>query len=146
MIYCSTRGISHTGNLQFKVQIMFTAMEKELMTCRMPHVTFLFAFKVFTGNKDQNTVVRNDLKETIITRFIRIHPVSYSVRMSLRAEFHGCIAGMKYYVKVDIKQVRNPFLYHHGNNSVQEQPFSNIIFYICITMKLRTNASNFGQK
>lgn len=49
--------------------------------------------KVFVGNNDQSTVVHNDLKEGIVTRFIRIHPITYSGWMSFRTEFHGCKAG-----------------------------------------------------
>ncbi|KAL9959225.1 hypothetical protein ACROYT_G036322 [Oculina patagonica] len=49
--------------------------------------------KVFSGNSDRSTVVRHELKKAIITRFIRIQPISYNGWISLRAEFYGCKAG-----------------------------------------------------
>ena len=52
--------------------------------------------KEFIGNIDQGTVVSNNLKKAIFTRFIRIHPITFKNRISLRAEFHGCKPGMKF--------------------------------------------------
>ena len=50
-------------------------------------------FKVFPGNNDRYTPVSNDLKYSIITRYIRIYPVSWHGHISMRAEFYGCREG-----------------------------------------------------
>lgn len=56
---------------------------------------FLFSsfFKVFQGNYDRYTPVSHDLKNPIITRYIRIHPKTWETRISMRAEFYGCSEG-----------------------------------------------------
>ncbi|XP_078346805.1 uncharacterized protein LOC144632074 [Oculina patagonica] len=52
--------------------------------------------KIFDGNTDRDTIVRNKLQNPIITRYIRINPISYLGWISLRAEFYGCTpAGCK---------------------------------------------------
>ncbi|KAL9955702.1 hypothetical protein ACROYT_G037062 [Oculina patagonica] len=51
--------------------------------------------KIFDGNTDRDTVVRNKLQNPIITRYIRINPISYYGWISLRADFYGCYPGCK---------------------------------------------------
>ena len=53
----------------------------------------LFYFKVFDGNNDQFTVVSHNLQNPIITRYIRINPVSYHTGVALRVDFYGCKSG-----------------------------------------------------
>ncbi|XP_068739041.1 uncharacterized protein, partial [Montipora capricornis] len=48
---------------------------------------------IFKANSDQYTVVKNTLKEPIITRFIRIHPETWNGHISMRTEFYGCKKG-----------------------------------------------------
>ncbi|WP_395241875.1 discoidin domain-containing protein, partial [Salmonella sp. s51933] len=47
--------------------------------------------KVFPGNRDRDTIVRNSVSPVIITRYIRIHPKSWYGHISMRVEFVGCI-------------------------------------------------------
>ena len=54
---------------------------------------FYFPFKVFDGNTDRYTVVSHDLRNPIITKFIRINPETWQSYISLRAEFYGCREG-----------------------------------------------------
>ncbi|XP_078348538.1 uncharacterized protein LOC144633566 [Oculina patagonica] len=51
--------------------------------------------KVFTGSTDRYTPVSHDLKNPIITRYIRIHPKTWRYFISMRAEFYGCSEGFK---------------------------------------------------
>ncbi|XP_078348205.1 uncharacterized protein LOC144633246 isoform X1 [Oculina patagonica] len=50
--------------------------------------------KVFDGNTNGYTVVSHKLKIPIITRYIRINPISFhGFQISLRADFYGCQTG-----------------------------------------------------
>ncbi|XP_078346319.1 LOW QUALITY PROTEIN: SCO-spondin-like [Oculina patagonica] len=49
--------------------------------------------RVFKGNSDQNSIVINTLDPPIIARYIRLQPVKYYGRMSLRMELYGCRSG-----------------------------------------------------
>ena len=53
----------------------------------------LFLFQVFAGNTDRFTIVSHDLENPIITKFIRILPITWQGYVSLRAEFYGCREG-----------------------------------------------------
>jgi len=46
--------------------------------------------KVFTGNFDQNTVVKKDIKPAIYARYIRLTPKAYHSWKMLRMELYGC--------------------------------------------------------
>jgi len=46
--------------------------------------------KVFTGNSDYDTVVKNDLKPAIHARYIRLTPKAYHSWKMLRMELYGC--------------------------------------------------------
>ena len=50
-------------------------------------------FQVFRANQDRHSVVKNTLKPVIVARFIRIHPKSWNIHISMRAEFYGCFEG-----------------------------------------------------
>ncbi len=47
---------------------------------------FLFHSQVFSGNTDQNTVVRHSLSTDVKARFVRFYPVTYSVFPCMRVE------------------------------------------------------------
>ncbi|XP_078346313.1 uncharacterized protein LOC144631689 isoform X2 [Oculina patagonica] len=49
--------------------------------------------QVFTANSDRYTLVRNNLYQPVITRYIRIHPESWNGHISMRTEFYGCKKG-----------------------------------------------------
>ncbi|XP_029202215.2 uncharacterized protein LOC114966489 [Acropora millepora] len=51
--------------------------------------------KIFVGNSDRYTVVNHDLKNPIITRYIRINPLTWQSYIALRAEFYGCREGFE---------------------------------------------------
>ncbi|XP_020615957.1 lactadherin-like [Orbicella faveolata] len=51
--------------------------------------------KVFPGNFDRYTPVSHDLKNPIITRYIRINPITWKSHISMRAEFYGCREGLE---------------------------------------------------
>ncbi|KAK3730960.1 hypothetical protein QZH41_007183 [Actinostola sp. cb2023] len=46
--------------------------------------------KVFTANKDRNSVVKHNLYKPIIARYIRVLPQEWQGHMSLRMELYGC--------------------------------------------------------
>ncbi|XP_073259033.1 uncharacterized protein [Porites lutea] len=46
--------------------------------------------KVFPGNQDNSTVVYNPLSPPVTTRFIRLIPVGWHSRISMRIEIYGC--------------------------------------------------------
>ncbi|XP_068677063.1 uncharacterized protein [Montipora foliosa] len=48
--------------------------------------------KVFTGNVDVDSIVYNNLKQPITTRYVRIQPVAWRAGISLRLEIYGCPA------------------------------------------------------
>ncbi|XP_065838351.1 lactadherin-like [Oscarella lobularis] len=47
--------------------------------------------KIFVGNYDFESVVRNDFASPITCRFIRLNPVTWNHHISLRLEYYGCI-------------------------------------------------------
>ncbi|XP_030841953.1 uncharacterized protein LOC115924199 [Strongylocentrotus purpuratus] len=48
--------------------------------------------KVFTGNTDSNTIVTNDFSPNVVTRFIRIEPLTWTNHISMRFEIIGTVA------------------------------------------------------
>jgi len=46
--------------------------------------------KVFTGNSDYKTVVKNNIKPAIYARYIRLTPKAYHSWKMLRMELYGC--------------------------------------------------------
>ena len=47
----------------------------------------------FPGNTDENTPQDNSLPEPVLTRFIKLHPLSYNHHISLRWAVNGCFVG-----------------------------------------------------
>lgn len=45
--------------------------------------------KVFNGNFDGNTIVTNFIKNPFTSRFVRIFPLDYLIRLRMRMEFYG---------------------------------------------------------
>ena len=56
---------------------------------------FYYFRQIFVGNDNQYTVVGHNLKEPIVARYIRIHPVTWHGLISMRAEMYGCSGGNK---------------------------------------------------
>ena len=52
-----------------------------------------FSTQEFEGNTDQYMVVSHLLKKPIVTRYIRIIPVSWQGAIALRTDFYGCKSG-----------------------------------------------------
>lgn len=50
---------------------------------------FLFHFKIFPGNNDQNTVVKNYLRHNITALLIRFFPETYFTYPAMRVEVYG---------------------------------------------------------
>ena len=50
---------------------------------------FLFYFKVFPGNKDQNTVVKHYLRHNVTALLIRFLPESWHNYIAMRVEVYG---------------------------------------------------------
>ncbi len=57
---------------------------------------FSFCNQVFDGNTDQFIVVSHLLRNPIITRYIRIIPVTWNGGIGLRADFYGCKSGKRH--------------------------------------------------
>ncbi|EDO30631.1 predicted protein, partial [Nematostella vectensis] len=51
--------------------------------------TFGGFFKVFQGNFDSQSVVKQDLSEVLVARFVRMLPVTHHTAACLRAEIYG---------------------------------------------------------
>lgn len=61
-------------------------------------IVFFFLFflnerKIFRGNSDRNSIVRQTISPAIVARFIRIRPLTWHGFISMRVEFLGCIKG-----------------------------------------------------
>ena len=65
--------------------------------CQMHYANFSFYFQVFNGNQDSDTVVYNQINPLITTRFIRLLPLQWHHRISMRIEMFGC-SGILYFV------------------------------------------------
>ena len=46
--------------------------------------------KMFTGNKDKNTVVKHDFHRPIIAKYIKLYVMSWHSHICLRMELYGC--------------------------------------------------------
>ena len=46
--------------------------------------------QVFTGNDDSDTVVYNALSPPVTTMFVRVLPITWNSRISMRIELYGC--------------------------------------------------------
>ncbi|EDO44886.1 predicted protein, partial [Nematostella vectensis] len=47
--------------------------------------------KIFTGNSNYNTEKRNTLRDTFVTLYLRVYPLSFYNDMCLRLEIYGCL-------------------------------------------------------
>ncbi|EDO30172.1 predicted protein, partial [Nematostella vectensis] len=52
----------------------------------------LLFFKIFPGNSDQTTVVKNEFSPAIKARYVRIVVQAWYSYITMRAEFYGCAA------------------------------------------------------
>ena len=50
----------------------------------------------FPGNTDENTPQDNSLPEPVLTRSVKLHPLSYNYYVSLRWAVRGCFKGLVY--------------------------------------------------
>ena len=51
---------------------------------------YTLKFQEYIGNKDQNTLVINDLIEPIKAQYVRILPQEWHGHISMRMELYGC--------------------------------------------------------
>ena len=63
-------------------------------------IVFSESLQVFLANKDSNTIVYNILNPPITTRFIRIKPMEWRGRISMRMEIYGCPGIQTYIVRL----------------------------------------------
>ena len=49
--------------------------------------------KVFTGNYDDNSIVRNTFKPYMTARYVRVFPQEYEGQKAMRVEFYACKDG-----------------------------------------------------
>ena len=49
--------------------------------------------EVFAGNFDRNTIVENTLPQPVVVRFVRLNPVEFNNRISVRWELLTCDVG-----------------------------------------------------
>ena len=66
---------------------------EDIENCMKTALSYNCLFKVFIGNSDRYTVVRNKVKMPLVTRYIRIHPEDWNGHISMRTEFYGCREG-----------------------------------------------------
>lgn len=62
-------------------------MDNEII--KFPFI-FLLRCQVFIGNMDAKSVVQNQLKMPITTRWLRIVPRSWNNHIGMRVELYGC--------------------------------------------------------
>lgn len=48
---------------------------------------------MFEGNHDGNTIVKNEFEVPIIAQYIRINPMRWRDKISMRVEIYGCNYG-----------------------------------------------------
>ena len=63
-------------------------------------IVFSESLQIFLANKDRNTIVYNILNPPITTRFIRIKPMEWRGRISMRMEIYGCPGIQTYIVRL----------------------------------------------
>ena len=58
---------------------------------KIPNIvySFVFMYKIFPGNSDQNTIVYNRLPEAMTCRYVRLLPVTWKSSISMRMELYG---------------------------------------------------------
>jgi len=91
---------------------LLSTYKRIFLWCKHTPVLFVFfSNKEFEGNTDQFLVVRHLLKNPInVTRYIRIYPVAWNRRISLRADFYGCKSGtLKYAIILLYYNTENNF-------------------------------------
>ncbi|CAG9795411.1 unnamed protein product [Diatraea saccharalis] len=54
--------------------------------------------QMFEGNQDGNTVHKNEFEVPIIAQYIRVNPMRWRDKISMRVEVYGCDYGMLYYI------------------------------------------------
>ena len=54
------------------------------------HLRHFYIFQVFPGNSDPDTIVTNMFECPIITRCVRLNPISWKNFISLRFDIIGC--------------------------------------------------------
>lgn len=64
---------------------------------------------MFEGNHDGNTVMKNEFEVPIIAQFIRINPMRWRDKISMRVEVYGCDYGT-YLVKNRYHNWKQTFL------------------------------------
>ena len=68
-----------------------------------------FTFQIFNGNSDRYSVVRHHLDEPIISRYIRLHPETWHIHISMRVELYGCKSGK--FLEYTLTFFPNPFFH-----------------------------------
>ena len=53
-------------------------------------IIFFGLLQVFFGNTDKNTIVYNELNESIVARYTRFQPTAWHNHISMRVELYGC--------------------------------------------------------
>ena len=60
------------------------------ISLRYVYQNVLYFSQIFQGNTDRNTVVEHQLNPVIETRYVRIIPVAWRDRISMRMELYSC--------------------------------------------------------
>ncbi|XP_028395314.1 EGF-like repeat and discoidin I-like domain-containing protein 3 [Dendronephthya gigantea] len=74
-----------------KTYLISYGVDKENLTLYKINATE----KEFHGNTDGNSVVKNVLSPAVTARYIRIHPKTWIIYISLRVELYGCQKGSR---------------------------------------------------
>ena len=91
--------------------------------------------QVFTGNDDSDTVVYNALSPPVTTMFVRILPIAWNRRISMRIELYGCPGNLSklrgsgcYKFAISTYLILNRFLLSSGwsllySKTIKRRPF-----------------------
>ncbi|XP_073488988.1 LOW QUALITY PROTEIN: SCO-spondin-like [Aquarana catesbeiana] len=85
-----TQGGRQSGGYTTKYHLMYSHDGRVYQNFTAQEKTSPQEPQIFEANSDSNSPVRRELGRTILTRFLRIHPVDYHKAIYLRCEVIGC--------------------------------------------------------
>ena len=89
----STESVAHLLIMQ-SITILKRMITNVLFTLKQS--SFIPFLQVFRANRDQNSLVLGLFSPSIKARYIRVHPQTWNVHISMRIELLGCPIGNNY--------------------------------------------------
>lgn len=106
----STKETADTGGRWDNVGLLHDQYsEKSVITA----VVFFLCFQVFLGNQEAYETKTNTFFPPVIGRFIRLHPISWYNKATVRMEFYGCELDGMLDVSKNTTKAKNRWLILH---------------------------------